>query len=325
MPGVGATVYNHSQPKRSNSSVTSQNESPQHPRHQSRTSQPPQFFPPNQPFNLFPTSNQQMPPPMLQDRAMSSSSFPQHSPMTPSFALNTQGTMQSPPIGQDQPMTSSPWTGMPGTIFDEQSLLNFDTSNMNFANNYGALEFGMLGHMATNAGDTPPSDSATTRGSVHQPFSVPLGSFSESPNNNSFPYNDAMMSDWSNGSVYGMHGPGQAPHAFAIETNPQFHSPENHPTPPDGLKFEDSPLLTSTALKQAAMDMSRLPLNSLPPPKQRQPSGISTPQLKARSQLPVKSNKKPRDPSCYLYLCHNPTPIHNKFSRAYSIPPEALL
>ena len=200
---------------------------------------------------------------------------------------------------------------MPAPLFDDQSLLNFDTSNMNFANNYGALEFGMLGHMATNAGDTPPSDSATTRGSVHHPYRVPLGSFSESPNNN-FPYNDAMMSDWSNGSVYGMQG--QAPHAFAIETNAQFHSPENHSTPPDGMKFEDSPLLTASALKPpSSMDISRLPPNSLPPQKQRQPTHISTPQLKAKSQLPVKSTKKPRDPSAIYTSVTTPHPYTANF------------
>lgn len=246
---------------------------------------------------------------------MSTSSFPQQSPLAPSFGLNTQSPMQSPPIGQDQAttLTTSPWTGMPGSLFDEQSLLNFDTSNMNFANNYGALEFGMLGHMATNAGDTPPSDTATTRGSVHPPYRMPLGSFSESPNNSTFPYNDAIMSDWSNNSVYGMQGNGQAPHAFAIETNAQFHSPEHHATPPDGMKFEESPLLTSSALKVPPMDMSRLPQTSLPPQKQRQPTQISTPQLKARSQLPVKPSKKPRDPSAIYTSVTTPHPYTTNF------------
>ena len=200
---------------------------------------------------------------------------------------------------------------MPGPLFDDQSLLNFDTSNMNFANNYGALEFGMLGHMATNAGDTPPSDTTTTRGSVHHPYRVPLGSFSESPQNSGFPYNDAMMQDWQNGSGYGMHG--QGPPAFAIETNAHFQSPENHATPPDGLKFEESPLLTSSALKHAGMDMPRqMPSNSMPP-KQRQPTHISTPQLKAKSQLPVKSAKKPRDPSAIYTAVTTPHPYTANF------------
>lgn len=198
---------------------------------------------------------------------------------------------------------------MTGTLFEDPSLMNFDTSNLNFANNYGALEFGMLGQMATNAGDTPPSDTTTTRGSVHQPYRVPLGSFSESPSN-SFPYNDAMMSDWSNGSVYNM----QPPHAFAIETNAQFHSPENHPTPPDGVKFEESPLLNPTALKPP-LDLARhlQQTSNILPPKQRQPTHISTPQLKARSQLPVKPLKKTRDPSAIYTSVITPHPYTTNF------------
>jgi hypothetical protein len=250
---------------------------------------------------------------MLQERAMSNSSFQQQSPLAPNFNVNVQVPMQSSPVGQDptNPITSSPWSTLPPAVFDDQSLLNFDTSNMNFASGYGALEFGMLGHMATNAGDTPPSDSATTRGSVHQTYRVPLGSFSESPQNNTFAYNEAIMSDWSNGPMYGM--PGHAPHAFAIETNAQFQSPENHPTPPDAIKFEESPVLISSALKHPSMDMSRqFPPNNLPP-KQRQPAHISTPQLKARSQLPVKSTKKPRDPSAIYTSVTTPHPYTANF------------
>jgi hypothetical protein len=307
MPGVGATLYTHPQAKRTNSS---QNESPQQ-RQSSQSAQSQQFFPQSQqPFNLFPQAAQ-MPPPMLQDQRMNAASFSQQSPLTPSFGINAQNPLQSPPIVQDgnSGITSSPWNAVTGTLFDDPSLMNFDTSNMNFANQFGALEFGVLGQMATNVGDTPPSDTATTRGSVHQTYRVPLGSFSESPSN-SFPYNDAMMSDWSNNSVYNMQGP----HGFAIETNAQFQSPENHATPPDGVKFEDSPLLNTTALKPP-LDMARhlQQGDNLQHHKQRQPAHISTPQLKAKSQLPVKSSKKTRDPSTIYTSVITPHPYTTNF------------
>lgn len=45
-------------------------------------------------------------------------------------------------------------------IFDGQDLsqYNFDPASFNFGNHYGALEFGMLGHMSSGAAETPPND-----------------------------------------------------------------------------------------------------------------------------------------------------------------------
>jgi PAS domain-containing protein len=47
-----------------------------------------------------------------------------------------------------------------GPLFDpsDPALFNFDISSLNFGNHYGALEFGMLGHMASGAAETPPAD-----------------------------------------------------------------------------------------------------------------------------------------------------------------------
>lgn len=240
-------------------------------------------------------------------------------------------------------MTQPGWNGMTGAMFDDPSMFNFDIASMNFGSNYGALEFGMLGQMATNAGDTPPSDTATTRGSVHQTYRVPLGSFSESPNNTNFPYNDpAMMSEWSNGTgVYNAQlNQMQPPHAFAIETTTQFQSPENHHSTPDGLKFEESPLLTSAAMKhqhQGSIDNTIQPRPSsqhqqqAPPvqpqqptssptrsriPPHRDPTGITTPQLKAKQALPTKPASKPtrtRDPSAIYTSVTTPHPYTQNF------------
>ena len=228
---------------------------------------------------------------------------------------------------------------MAGALFDDPSLFNFDIASMNFGSNYGALEFGMLGQMATNAGDTPPSD-ATGRGSVHQQYRVPLGSFSESPNNTTFPYNDpSMMSEWSNGSYSNapLNQHVQPPHAFAIEAQTQFQSPETQHTPPDGLKFEESPLLTASAMKhqhQSSIDSAMQPRppsqqQHQPQPQQptssptksripphRDPTGITTPQLKAKQALPVKPANKTariRDPSSIYTSVTTPHPYTQNF------------
>jgi hypothetical protein len=333
MPGVGATMYTHPQAKRSSTASSAPHSQPQSQPQQPQQGNSQQFFPTSQNFNMF-TPSQQMPPPMLHERSMSSTSMMQQSPLATNFNIGDQPPMHSPTVeqqGSAQANMQPPgWNGMPGAIYDDPGAFNFDIASMNFTNQYGALEFGMLGQMATNAGDTPPSDTATTRGSVHQTYRVPLGSFSESPNNNtSYPYNDpSMMSDWSNGSgVYNAsmgHQP-QAPHAFAIETNAHFQSPENYPTPPDGLKFEESPLLTSAAMKpptssssdpslsqQPPQPQSQLP--HLSPQRQRQPAQITTPQLKAKAALPVKpTTKRPRDPSSIYTSVSTPHPYTQNF------------
>ena len=305
MPGVGASLYNHPQAKR-NSSATN-NGSPTQRQHSLPTSQPQQFFPPPN-FPMFtPTTN--MPPPMLQGRTMSDASFPQQSPINPGF--NTHNPLQSSDA-QNAPNLAAQWAG---NLFDDPAMFNFDTSSMNFGNHYGALEFGMLGQMAGNAGETPPSENGTQRGSIHNPYRVPMGSFSESPQNTFSTYNDGIMSDWSNSST--IYNQLQGPPAFAIETNPQFHSPENNnATPPDGMKFEESPLLTSSALKHALAPLPggpvQQPTNNILPQKPREPTQISTPQLKAKTQL-QKPTKRPRDPSAIYTSVTTPHPYTANF------------
>lgn len=265
------------------------------------TQQP--FFQQPQAFNNYQSASQ-MPPPMVHERSMSSTSFTQQSPLATNFGgMASQVPLQSPVIGPDQAAANGMnVTGWSGNLFDDPAMFNFDTASMNFGNHYGALEFGMLGHMATNAGETPPSDTATRSGSMTQQYRMPLGSFGDSPTARQQFYGEPMMSDWSNGTdQYGAHRH-MAPNAFAIESNAaHWTSPDTNGTPGNAARFEDSPLLTSTGL-QANPNLLEGAVVSQPPPnaldnRQRQLPPISTPQLKAKSQLPVKSSKRPRDPS----------------------------
>ena len=47
-----------------------------------------------------------------------------------------------------------------GGVFDVNDPMqyNFDPASFNFGNHYGALEFGMLGHMSSGAAETPPTE-----------------------------------------------------------------------------------------------------------------------------------------------------------------------
>jgi hypothetical protein len=303
MPGAGRNLFDHAAALRNN--IALQNVD-------AAQNQQNNFYPPTQPFSAF-SQTTSMPPPLIHDNSMSAPGFGQQSPVPPAFTMSGQQTMRTPTMGQQQ---SDPTTGMSaswnGALFDpsDPGLFNFDLASMNFGNHYGALEFGMLGHMATGADATPPSDSATQRGSVGHPngsnqYHIPLGSFSESPNaQRAFPYSETTLPDWSNGqNLYGQQFQfSDGPHAYAIETNnANFASPDSASSPPGLVKFEESPTMTSNSFRSSAITSAPTNNHTIASgAKQQNPfrqPHISTPQLKAKSQLPVKSSKRPRDPS----------------------------
>lgn len=259
-----------------------------------------------------------MPPPSLHERT---TSFGQQS----SYGSSMSQPMQSPTsVRQHAPSVSMPTSAWQDPLFgaEDPSIFNFDLASMNFGNHYGALEFGMLGKMATGAGDTPDSETATQRGSVGQ-YHMPFNSISESPQ---LAYNESMM-DWTNGvPMYGQIHQQQGPNAFAIESNMHtFNSPEAYSNTPDTGKQDNSPMMANLQKQHVNMTSQQTPKflsltpaqvsasdTKAPPPA---PAQISTPQLKAKSQIPVKSStlKRPRDPSSVYTSVTTPYPYTTGF------------
>jgi hypothetical protein len=195
-------------------------------------------------------------------------------PASPTFSISASSAI--PNISQP-PSDMAPGTGATqnsfGAFFDpsDPALFNFDLASMNFGNRYGALEFGMLGHMATGAGDTPPSDNGAQRGSIgqrsnSQQFGTPApGAFTDSPNQQSFMFGDPVLNEWSTGqtpnrmSIYGQGGmhllqqqqKPDAPHAYAIGSG-AFASPSSTTSPHTSTgptaTFEESPMKTKTVI-----------------------------------------------------------------------------
>ncbi|EAS35656.3 C6 zinc finger domain-containing protein [Coccidioides immitis RS] len=250
------------------------------------------FYPQQQSsFNNFyqnkpdPTLNQ----PQVHDTGRPDT-FPSQSPVSPTFnmtanpaASGNQG-LPSSLSASNSNASGQAQNGFGSAFFDpsDPALFNFDLASMNFGNHYGALEFGMLGHMATGAGETPPSDGATQHGSVGRSGSgtYTAGSnFGESPTGQpSFLFGDPTIGgDWTSSvntrNIYGqnMNNMSETPHAFAIESAPaNFASPNSI----------ESPLLTNTTTfddNTAPTYANRANINSVP--SQRQPV-VSTPQLK---------------------------------------------
>jgi hypothetical protein len=314
MPGAGTNLLNSAATVRTNSS-TQNNEA---------GSQQNQFFRPPQGYPVFPPAGP-MPPPILPDLNMSTPIFGQQSPIQQSYSVAGHQTLATPTIAQvpdSAPRIGQSWNG---ALFDpsDPALFNFDLASMNFGNHYGALEFGMLGHLATGAGVASPSDTTTQRGSLGQhngasQYPIPLNNFSDSPGGQSgFPYNEVITGgDWQKSQdMYNQQFPSNSdpPNAFAIESNvAQFTPPDTESTPPDALKFEDSPLLSSSTSRPAVTSTPANQQNRGAPfvqeSSQRPPAYISTPQLKSKSQIPVKSTKRPRDPSSIYTAVTSPYP-----------------
>ncbi|OMP86649.1 Transcription activator of gluconeogenesis [Diplodia seriata] len=130
--------------------------------------QPNNFYPQAQQanYNVYPNSSQgQMPPPMQEASAINSYNN-QQSPISPQY--NQNANQQTSPVqsmgGMPQNQQSNP-SGMQdfgGIPFDpsDPALFNFDLASLNFGNHYGALEFGMLGHMSSGAAETPPENNS---------------------------------------------------------------------------------------------------------------------------------------------------------------------
>ncbi|KAF2849555.1 hypothetical protein T440DRAFT_129765 [Plenodomus tracheiphilus IPT5] len=77
----------------------------------------------------------------------------QQAPISPPYTQAQHGPVQNVPSSLAQ--SQSEQLQQFGPLFDpsDPALFNFDISNLNFGNHYGALEFGMLGHMSSSAVD----------------------------------------------------------------------------------------------------------------------------------------------------------------------------
>lgn len=278
-----------------------------------------------------------------QDSSMSQSPFTNQSPVSPNFNMKTNGrnpSLSSTHNQQPTPSTvlsgdtSQPQNPFAGPFFDpsDPALFNFDLSSMNFENRYGALEFGMLGHMATGAGDSP-TDSAGHRGSIGRSgsaqFSTPAPGFGESPGNQPFMFGDPLLNEWPTGpasgqhvNVGGMYGQNgmlpehmkaNAPHAFAIESGPgSFTSPGSATSPHIATAtFEDGQFNVASTQNQSS--------NSLVPNGQRQVTSSILKNLqvgpKRRRRNPSSIYESVKEPYAYTSGFHNLTAfIQRRFS-----------
>ena len=242
-------------------------------------------------YNLFTAPPQQMPPPMQARLSYGS----QQSPLSPTF--QNQLNRQSMP-GLSQVSTDP--QAFAGALFDPSNpaLFNFDLEGLNFGNHYGALEFGMLNHMSSGAGETPSKDSISSAGLGDMSYNngqvYNMGQFGQV-----YPQQDMVADFVGQNQMFNPthHG---LPHAYAIATGPtSHHSPSTDASPgASGMGFDSSP----TATTYTPNTTPHASQGAVHRPAKRQDTKGPSGKLGPASVL----GKRTRDPSSIYDTVHEP-------------------
>jgi len=277
----------------------------------------------------------------------------QQSPISPPYQHSHQSSMPNATttMSQAQPVQLQQFGG---PLFDpsDPALFNFDISSLNFGNHYGALEFGMLGHMSSGAAETPPNDNGIINS--QQPVNMynpqMQGSYVDrsqqgpmvSMNPNGMPNDEWQQPGSRNGSlqVQTPHGTPttgsidytshrqdslNGPHAFAIGQGPASHHTASPASTDANSTYEaDNPMASAAFFANPHQPQS----NRSPTMSRRQQNGRQT----NNPLQPVHSNgirKRQRDtraiyhgivkPHDYVKGYHNLFQlIKNKYSHAWA-------
>lgn len=207
--------------------------------------------------------NRPTPLPSQDTQAVSMAQQGNHYAQAPQQAFYPPNSAPAPPYNQQQSPISPPYqhaqqapvpnvaTTIPqpqpgqlqqfgGPLFDpsDPALFNFDISSLNFGNHYGALEFGMLGHMSSGAAETPPNDNGMMNS--QQPVNmyspqVQQGFVNHSQQSSMMPIdpNNMPPEDWQqpgsrNGSLQ-VQTPHGTPTTASVDHNNQRHDSLNGP------------------------------------------------------------------------------------------------
>lgn len=272
----------------------------------------------------------------------------QQPPISPPYQHSHPGSMPnaSTAMSQAQPVQMQEFGG---PLFDpsDPALFNFDISSLNFGNHYGALEFGMLGHMSSGAAETPPHDNGIMNsqqpvnmynpqmqgGYVDRSQQGPMVQM----NPNGMPSDDWQQSGSRNGSlqVQTPHGTPttgsidslNGPHAFAIGQGPASHHTASPASTDANSTYEADNPMASAAFFANPHQPQPQP-NRSPTMSRRQQNGRQT----NNALQPVHSNgirKRQRDtkaiyhgivkPHDYVKGYHNLFQlIKNKYSHAWA-------
>ncbi|KAI9793287.1 MAG: Transcriptional regulator of nonfermentable carbon utilization [Piccolia ochrophora] len=294
-------------------------------------------------FGLYPPQPPSQMQPPLQDFSN------QPSPMTPT--VNTAAT-QPPTSFQNyneqlahaaQMSQRQPLNPFNGPMFDpnDPTMFNLDLQSYDFGNHYGALEFGMLGHMSSGAVETPPGDNTTSMSQTGTGFtgSTPLSTaYDQSPGSAGYGYGkDTVTTEWqgdrsrhgSTGNIYGnemnTRSHPSVSHGYAIGFGPNSFPNSEQSSPQNMLSGFDGSALNSAyysgALGTAPQQhMGRRPQQLKQPPLQQgsqKNPGVMPPHnsLASRSRDPSSIYESVKHPYSYTSGFHGLTAfLQRRFS-----------
>ncbi|KAL8697997.1 MAG: hypothetical protein Q9224_002057 [Gallowayella concinna] len=293
-------------------------------------------------FASYPTSgpHTQMGPPLTDGMMAPQPYSNQQSPITPQFGQgpahqpSSMQSMASALQSNPQPNPSMMPTSYGGNVFDvtDPMQYNFDPSSFNFGNHYGALEFGMLGHMSSGAAETPPTESSTAPMSQQNstsyttPGTISSAGFVGSPSNaQSYFYpQDQGLAEWQNSTPsalkyeQGGHSQDAAsigtikyepPHAYPIGAGSSNFTSPSDTSSSQGMVtgYDDSPSAPNPITYQATNP--RHNMQDRAAQQRPQPSRMTTPNQPA----PVLSVHRARDSSSVYESVKQPYPYTTGF------------
>ncbi|KAI9718793.1 MAG: hypothetical protein M1812_003967 [Candelaria pacifica] len=301
-------------------------------------------------YAMYPQSSSQGPmPPPMQDGSMQ---FPsQQSSISPTLhsRMNQQPVqMQGLPVSMPQASMVQPAQGQNvygGPLFDpnDPAMFNFDLASLNFGNHYGALEFGMLGHMSSGAAETPPGENGNSNPMLQNqtnmmnagfptPQDTPSGYTGSPMSSASFPYaQEPLMNDWqrsrgatsrrdSYGNIYSnstglTSSPNQVtsqnmPNAFAIAAGTSSLTSPSSAESPQGVKpgFEGGPINAAFYPSNTGGSQQTRPQNrkAQHQPQQQNQQKANVNPSNSNAQPPGVLGKRPRDPSAIYETVKQP-------------------
>ncbi|ORY62555.1 uncharacterized protein BCR38DRAFT_345905 [Pseudomassariella vexata] len=242
----------------------------------------------------------------------------QPSPVSPSFQQhNNARTSQM--NNMQVPTPTNEMGSFSTALFDPSNpaIFNFDLEGLNFGSHYGAMEFGMLGHMASGTAETPPRDPSISQGTNPElNYGVGGHVYSNGGSQYNQMYDNGMIDNYMNAdhnNNNGMYAQGNLqhglPHAYAIAaagpTPTSLASPgtDNTASPqPTNYGFEGSPTAGTYT------PSSNPPISQPPRPKQKQKSAVIS-KFGPQSLL----GKRQRDPSSIYETVKEPYPYLTGF------------
>ncbi|KAK3316141.1 transcription activator of gluconeogenesis [Apodospora peruviana] len=268
----------------------------------------------SQPNSQYPVFSSTQPPMATMPENMPFGS--QHSPVSPSFQ-----TMGNPQMGgMAVPQVSSPMANFTSTLFDPSNpaIFNFNLEGLTFGSQYGAMEFGMLGQMASGAAETPPRDASMSQQGAGDPNFGSSGVFGNGIGHYDKVYEGGVIGDFLglDANANGQYSQGNLqhglPHAYAIPVGPtslQSPSTENNSPQPSTFPFEGSPT-TATYSTTPGPGTSQ----SMPPSRPK-------PKTPALAKIGPQSilGKRQRDPSYIYETVKEPFPYVSSFHKIIAL------